>query len=107
MTSDESAGLFPGAFHYAARRAWRVLHDFSSAPILSVTTVPGAFFGTKTILTYTTIVSPQPQPNDIVVTINSANPGHGAPLGNSLANHSTVKSPANINLILDNTIPLQ
>lgn len=107
LTSDESAGLFPGAVHYAARRAWRVLRDFSSAPILSVTTVPGAFFGTKTVLTYATIVSPQPQPNDIVVTTNSANPGYGAALGNSLANHSTVKSAANINLILDKTIPLQ
>lgn len=107
LSSNESAGLFPGVAHYAARRAWLVLRDFSSAPILSLTTVPGVFFGTKTVLTYTTIVSPRPQPNDIVVTLNSANPSYGAALGNSLANHSTIKNAANISLILDNTIPLQ
>jgi triacylglycerol lipase len=107
LTSNESAGLFPGVAHYAAERAWRVMRDFSSAPILSVTTVPGQFFGTRTVLTYSTIATAGAQPNDIVVTHNSANPSYGTPLGNFLANHSTIKTAARINTILDKTIPLQ
>lgn len=107
LTSNESSPLFPGVAHYAARRAWRVLRDFTAAPILSITTKPGSLWGTRTVLTYSTIVSAQPLPNDIVVTRQSANPGYGAPLGDVLANHSTVKSGANVDRILDTTIPLQ
>jgi pimeloyl-ACP methyl ester carboxylesterase len=106
LTTNESAGLFPGVAHYAAERAWLVLRDFSSAP-MTLTTVPGYLWGTRTVLTYTTNVAPQPQPNDIVVTLNSANPGYGTPLGNSAANHSTVKTGVNVNTILDTTIPLK
>jgi len=106
VTSNESTPLFPSAVHYAAERAWLVLRDFTSAP-MTLTTVPGNLWGTRTVLTYTSNVAPSPQENDIVVTLNSANPGYGTSLGNSRANHSTVKSGANINTILDTTIPIK
>lgn len=107
LTSNESAGLFPGVAHYAAERAWRVLRDFSSAPILSITHVPGHFWGTRTVLTYQTVTTQPPQDNDIVVTTGSANPSYGTPLGNTRNNHSTVKNATNINKVLQRTIPLR
>lgn len=106
LTTNESAPLFPAVAHYGAERAWRVLRDFRSAP-MTLTTVPGRFWGTRTVLTYTLNLAPAPQPNDIVVTESSANPGYGTPLGNSPANHSTVKNGNNVNTILDTTIPLK
>lgn len=106
LTTNESAPLFPAIAHYGAERAWRVLRDFRSAP-MTLTTVPGRLWGTRTVLTYTLNLAPAPQPNDIVVTESSANPGYGTPLGNSPANHSTVKNGNNINTILDTTIPLK
>lgn len=107
LQSNESARLFPGVAHYAARRAWLVLRDFSSARIVSLTTVPGRIWGTRTVLTYTTAQTPAPEPNDIVVTTKSANPAYGTPSGNYLANHSTIKDGALISIILTNTIPLR
>jgi pimeloyl-ACP methyl ester carboxylesterase len=104
LTSNESAPLFPSAAHYAAERAWRVLRDFSSAN-MTLTTVPGGIFGSRTVLTYNTVVATAPQANDIVVTEGSANPGYGFPINNVDANHSTVKSGANIDTILDTTLP--
>lgn len=106
LSNAEASPLFPAAAAYAARRAWLVLRDFSAAP-MALTTVPGRFWGTRTVLTYNTIVAPAPQPNDIVVTQTSANPGYGTSLGNVMANHSTVKSGANVGVILDRTIPIR
>jgi triacylglycerol lipase len=105
VSNAEIAPLAPGAAAYALRRAWRVLRDFQSATMV-LTVVPGQYWGTRTVLTYTTTVAPTPQPNDIVVTLRSANP-YGTPLGNSLANHSSVKSGANIRTILTKTIPIK
>jgi len=106
LTTNESSPLFPAVAHYGAERAWRVLRDFRSAP-LTIATVPGKLWGTRTVLTYTLNQAPAPQANDIVVTESSANPGYGTPLGNSPANHSTVKNANNVNTILDTTIPLK
>lgn len=106
LTSNESSPLFPSAAHYAAERAWHVLRDFASAK-MTLATVPGRLWGTRTVLTYTTVQTATPQANDIVVTESSANPGYGTPLGDSMANHSTVKSGANVDTILDTTIPLK
>ena len=106
LTTNESSPLFPSVAHYGAERAWRVLRDFRSAP-LTLTTVPGRLWGTRTVLTYTLNQAGGAQANDIVVTENSANPGYGTPLGNSPANHSTVKNGNNVNTILDTTIPLK
>jgi pimeloyl-ACP methyl ester carboxylesterase len=109
LEDGEAAGLFPATAltGYAARRAWRVLRDFQSAPILSIVQVPGRLWGTRTVLTYQTVLAPTPQANDIVVTLNSANPGYGTPVANILANHGTIKNAANIRLILDRTVPLR
>jgi pimeloyl-ACP methyl ester carboxylesterase len=109
LEDGEAAGLFPATAltGYAARRAWRVLRDFSAAPILSITQRPGRLWGTRTVLTYQTIQAPTPQANDIVVTLASANPGYGTPVANVAANHGTVKSGANVSQILDRTIPLR
>ena len=107
LTINESAGLFPWIIHFDAERAWRVMRDFSSAPILSIVTKPGVLWGTNTVLTYATVRAPSPQPNDIVVTLGSANPGYGSPQGNLMANHSTIKRRDVIEQILDTTIPLQ
>ncbi len=106
LTSNESTPLFPAIAHYAARRAWLVLRDFASAT-MTLTTVPGRLWGTRTVLTYTAVANTTAQANDIVVTESSANPGYGTPLGDSMANHSTVKSGANVDTILDTTIPLR
>ena len=107
LENNESDGLFPGAAHYAARRAWLVMRDFASAIIVSTTTVPGRLWGTRTVLTYRTVLAAAPQQNDIVVTLASANPAYGTPSGNSLDNHSTVKNAAHINTILNLTIPIR
>ncbi|MBT9491730.1 MAG: alpha/beta hydrolase [Paucibacter sp.] len=106
LSAAEAAPLFPGVAAYAARRAWLVLRDFGSAT-MSFSTVPGRFWGTRTVLTYTTHLAPTPQANDIVVTLNSANPGFGTPMGNVTANHSSVKSAANVNRLLDRSIPIK
>lgn len=106
LEAGEINPLFPGVAHYAARRAWQVLRDFQAAP-MTVTTVPGRFFGTRTVLTYRTILAPAAQENDIVVTLDSANPGYGTRLRNVNANHSTVKSGANVDAILTRTIPIK
>jgi len=106
VSSAEISPLAPAAAAYALRRAWRVLRDFDSVT-MALTTVPGKYWGTRTVLTYTANVAPTPQPNDIVVTLRSANPGYGAPLGNGLANHSSVKSGANVGTILTRTIPIK
>ncbi len=106
LSTAEIAPLFPSVAAYAARRAWLVLRDFSSAT-MSFSTVPGLLWGTRTVLTYTTTLAGAPQPNDIVVSHASANPGYGSPVGNVLANHSSVKSAANVNLLLDRTIPIK
>jgi triacylglycerol lipase len=106
LTSDESAPLFPSIAHHGAERAWNVLRNFRAAT-MTTATVPGRFWGTRSVLTYTLHQAPAPQANDIVVTLGSANPGYGAPLGNMLGNHSTVKNADNVNTILDKTIPIK
>ena len=107
LTFNESTPLFPyEQVHYAAIRTWQVLRDFTSAH-MTLSTIPGKYWGTRTVLTYVAVVAPAPQLNDIVVTEDSANPGYGTPVINVGANHSTVKSGANIERILDLTIPLK
>lgn len=106
LSTAEASPLFPSAAAYAAKRAWQVLRDFSSATF-TTTTVPGRFWGTRTVLTYTAALAPTQQANDIVVTLRSANPVYGVGVGNVKANHSTVKSGSNVDLILDRTISIK
>lgn len=107
LQNSESDNLFPGVAHYAARRAWLVMRDFSSARVVSIATQPGLLFGTRTVLTYNTVQAATPQANDIVVTIASANPGYGTASGNYFANHSTVKDGVLITEILNRTVTLR
>ena len=106
LSSAEILPLFPSGTHYAAKRAWQVLRDFSTVT-LTTTLAPGRFWGMRTVLTYTILAQPVAQANDIVVTQKSANPSYGNSLGNVLANHSSVKSGANIGTILVRTIPIK
>lgn len=106
LSDAEASPLFPAIAAHGARRAWQVLRDFSSATF-TLTTVPGTFWGTRTVLTYNVVAAPASQANDIVVTTSSANPGYATSLGNVMANHSTVKSAANVRVILDRTIPIK
>lgn len=106
LSAAEASPLFPAAAAYAASRAWQVLRDFSSATFTTAT-VPGRLWGTRTVLTYTATLAPTPQANDIVVTLSSANPSYGTHVRNVKANHGTVKSGTNVDLILDRTIPIK
>lgn len=112
LTTNESAGLFPGIAHYGAERAWRVLRDFSSAHTVEIVTKrlparPKRRSRTITILKYAATSTIQAQNNDIVVTLNSANPSYGQAIGNVMANHSTLKNAQNITRIVNNTIHLK
>lgn len=106
LSNAEASPLFPAVAAYGARRAWQVLRDYNSATF-TLTTVPGTFWGTRTVLTYTVAAAPAAQANDIVVTTTSANPSYTTGLGNVLGNHSTVKSRANVATILTRTIPIK
>lgn len=90
-----------------ADTAWRVLYEFSEAKTVSITTTPGILWGTRTVITYETKAVTTKRANDLVVAQVSANPSFGIPSGNSLANHSTIKSVANIEKILKTTVPLR
>ena len=45
--------------------------------------------------------------NDIVVNVQSANPDYASPLGNSMGNHTTVKSLTNVQKVVENTIEMR
>ena len=108
LENSEAEGLFPQPWltGYGARRAWRVLGEFSAAPIVSLRTVPGLLWS-RTVLTYRTSPTLTFRANDIVVSEVSANPFYGTSLGNQLNNHGTVKNGTSINDILDRTVPLR
>ncbi len=95
------------------RLAYQAICDFSSAIDLGTTSqfvysASGNSMYMITTLTYSTSTAATQQPNDIVVGINSANPGWGTPLGNNAdTNHSEVKNSANIQQFLDRTIKLR
>ena len=103
----ESAGVFPAIAHYAAVRSWVVTAIVASAPIVRYRTVPGTFYGVRTVLDYrTTIVGYRP--NDIVVTIQSAHPPYATQYGNGSGfNHSTIKQGSLIPGILAKILPLR
>lgn len=108
LNINEDDELFPGLLHWYADESWLLMRDFSSISIVSITTVPGTFWGTNKTLIYNSVVATTPQANDIVVTVNSANPSYGTSLLMAdPANHSTVKNGANIQRILTATIPLK
>ena len=94
----------------ALRLAYQSICVYSSAVQLSFQVLPSFDPNVPpiTVLTYQTVLSPGARPNDIVVALNSANPGWGTPLGNQASiNHSTVKNAGNVRKILDKSIKLR
>lgn len=95
----------------ALRLSYQVICNISSAVNLEtrrVLSLNGKYVHYTTILTYSTVQSQTLQPNDIVVGINSANPGWGISLGNNTNNnHTEVKSGNNVKMFLDRTIKLR
>ena len=107
----ESAGLFPAAAHYVARRSWVVVAIVASAPIIRVAVVPGAFGGffgtTRTQLTYRANIVGY-RPNDIVVSVPSAHPAYGTPFGTGKGfNHATIKQGFLATGVLPLILPLR
>jgi triacylglycerol lipase len=102
--------LIAGYTNNVMRLAYQAICQFSSAVQLDFEVIPSFDPSVPpiTILTYSTVLAPSLQPNDIVVGINSANPGWGTSLGNnSGTNHSEVKNGANVQQFLDQTIKLR
>jgi pimeloyl-ACP methyl ester carboxylesterase len=100
-----------GSYTYnALRLAYQSICSYASAIQLKFEVLPSFDPNAPpvTVLTYATVATPGPNPNDVVVGFTSANPGWGTPLGNnSGTNHSTVKNGNNVRQILDKTIPLR
>ena len=100
-----------GSYTYnALRLAYQSICTYASAVQLDFQVIPS--FDPSgmpiTVLTYATVTAPSANPNDVVVSFKSANPGWGTPLGNnSSTNHSTVKNAGNVRKILDKAIPLR
>lgn len=117
LDGEEAAGLSIGSAKIY-RATWHVLRDYASARMVSRRTervpiaapspdVPVVVYVPVTVLSFETETAPQPRNNDIVVTTFSANPSYGKKLGDVLGNHTTVKSGANIQTILDKTIQMR
>ncbi len=102
--------LIGGYTYNALRLAYQSICVYSSAVQLSFQILPSFNPNAPpvTVLTYQTVLSAGARPNDIVVALNSANPGWGTPLGNQASiNHSTVKNASNVRKILDKSIKLR
>jgi hypothetical protein len=93
----------------ALRESYRIICEVESALQIRVDTETSGFGLIRTVtLTYDFEEISTNNPNDIVVGINSANPGWGRSLGvRANTNHSTVKNGANVQSFLDQTIKLR
>ena len=107
LDSSEANGMPAGGSEAIFDASWTVTRDYLSAREVTVKKTPGILFGTTTTLVFETTSANTPQENDIVVSQRSANPPYATPLGNVIANHTTVKSAANIDSIIDRTITLR
>jgi triacylglycerol lipase len=110
MNPVSSVPLIGSYTYNALRLAYQSICQLSSAIELGFEILPtfDPDVPTITVLTYQTVRNTTLNPNDVVVGIQSANPGWGTPLGNqNSVNHSTVKSAGNVRKILDQTINLR
>jgi pimeloyl-ACP methyl ester carboxylesterase len=104
----ESAGPLQGYMNNLMRLSYQSICTISKARQVDVTRTRDNMGFTRTRLTYTTVVASGVQPNDIVVSVSSAHPGWGTPVGtNEGTNHSTVKNGQNVQLLLNQTIGLR
>lgn len=101
-------GLFPWGSRWAGVRTWNALRHYSSAAYVGLRTVslPQSAGHVIRIVDYTaTQISPQE--NDVVVTLASATPNFTETLGVVAANHSTMKTAANLQTILERIVALR
>ena len=76
--------------------------------IPTVVATPSPFiFASGIALVFSTTSATTPQENDIFVTETSANPSWATPLGNVMANHSTIKTGNNVRKLIEQTISLR
>ncbi len=97
---------------------WNLLYYVDSikevSSFIEERTVPVYAGGVPTYITYKVRVyqyastpTVTGRPNDLAVTTNSANPSYGTSLGNVHNNHSTVKNPNALNIVLDKILSLR
>ena len=87
--------------------SWGIMRNVSSVTAVRTRTIPGRLWGTRTVLDYETVPG-GPFDNDIVVTVNSANPSYASVIRQAFGgNHATVKNPDLIQLVVDRTIPIK
>ncbi|MEI5638827.1 MULTISPECIES: esterase/lipase family protein [unclassified Pseudoalteromonas] len=99
-------GLFPWGARWAGVRAWQALRNFSSAAYVTTKTESRWMGRVKRVVHVVEYeaVPQQPQENDVVVTLSSANPSFATSLGNVLGNHSTMKNRENLQLFLNQIV---
>jgi pimeloyl-ACP methyl ester carboxylesterase len=98
MEGFETVGIVGGSIGaWYLNDSYQVLLNYSRASLVIIKNGRLEFF---------TAPAPELQENDIFVAETSANPSWATPLGNVMANHSTIKSGANVHKLIDNTISL-
>lgn len=105
---DGEIDPFP-IFKDSYRLSWRIIRDVVSVVTVSTRTLSGRLWGTRTTLEYRTTPG-GPFPNDIWVSVQSANPPYpNATVIQSAfgGNHATVKNPGLVRQVMDRTIPIQ
>jgi pimeloyl-ACP methyl ester carboxylesterase len=98
---------FPTVAHDGLRLAWDIMRTIVRVVEVGRRQVPGRLWGVRTVLDYSTTPG-GPFANDIVVTVNSANPGYAQAIQRQAgANHATVKSPVLIRRVLETTVRIR
>jgi pimeloyl-ACP methyl ester carboxylesterase len=81
--------------------SYQILRNYSKASLVSIREI-----NRHRTLEFSTTPTITPQENDIFVTETSANPGWAVPIGNIMANHTTIKSGDNIRKLINKTLLL-
>jgi triacylglycerol lipase len=107
--ADEAPFGTGGYVRDTLRAAYQVICSIASATQLRVATQSTwGGLSSRTVLVYESVANTAPNPNDIVVGVQSAHPGWGTELAtNQSTNHTEVKNGANVQLFLDRTVPLR
>lgn len=115
IDGNEANGMGVGGSESLWNPAWHVLREYSSAQAIQCKVTPGVVWGTNSTLVFSATTVSTPQENDLAVSVNSAHPDYseslgvdvGVGIGNVNANHTTIKSAANVKTIIDKTITLR
>lgn len=104
---DGEIDPYPSVARGGLRTSWGIIRDVVSVVSVGTRTVSGRLWGTRTVLDYRTTPG-GPFPNDIVVSVFSANPGFATTIQASFgSNHARVKNPALMRQVMDRTIPIK